>query len=46
MNTRNLLITVAVLAALWWLAPVLPFILVMASTVAFIVFFARMLMPP
>jgi hypothetical protein len=40
------LIIAATLAALWLLAPLLPFILVMVSLVACIVCFARMLMPP
>ena len=43
---NKILLAVAVLATLWWLAPLLPFIMLMIALVAFIVAFARILMPP
>ena len=39
-------LVVAVLATLWLLAPLLPFIILMIALVGFIVAFARILMPP
>ncbi len=41
MNT--VLITAAVLVALWLLAPLLPFIIMMVALVAFIVAFSRVM---
>ena len=43
---NKLPLIVIVLVALWWLAPLLPFIIMMIAVAAFIVAFARMLLPP